>query len=252
MLKIFVSTTVLMGCQEVQEVTSDVNLYGGRQGTEADTKYVVRVDAKKGGRGIICTGVILDSQTILTAAHCLAGIDVGSAKVWLGVSGRTEAPRVEKSVIHRSYTTENFAFDIGIIGLSQPLESFYTGVPIVAANSTPPIGKLLTAAGYGLTLSQGGGSLRVGEIKLIDTVPEINYLESEFTNGTGICRGDSGGPLTYNGELVGMSLEVESEACLDRAYFLDLRKYRGWIQCAKMAIEGNANRRCLSQVMFIR
>jgi len=175
----------------------------------------------------ICSGTIISTQSILTAAHCLPpskdvflnydgffGLRNGSTNYTSG-----ELDRMDDYVIHPYYSPENnHIYDLGIIHLLEPLE-FAEGIwPICLPNPNEVyVGAPVTLSGWGqtevgmvsenlLTINETVISNAECADVLDDHFTEIGYpgyvnvlspqICAETPGRTG-CFGDSGGPLIF-------------------------------------------------------
>lgn len=143
-----------------------------------------------------CTGTLIGSQWVLTAAHCSRGIDDTDGRFTVG--GQTYS--TEQIFIHPNYRPRKFnsnkANDIALWKLSEPV----VGVdPSPIFRDTPQVGTLLTLVGFGSGGSLQGetgdyGTKRVGTTPLEKvTKTRIRWVFDQPTDSnTG--HGDSGGP----------------------------------------------------------
>lgn len=201
-------------------------------GAIADEKYVkgtaLVYGIYDGSPYQTCTGTIISSTLILTAAHCVSDYNGNYDGVTYGAIPATKFATMKEYIahgihaskvwIHKYYQGYNYGFDVAILELSYAIPaSRYTRVYI----ASPPSGtKYMKAVGYGLIDNSGAadGAL-VEPLRLMDTWlvhrpyewceandPMQSPNEDEMicatsvnwpTGGTGVCYGDSGGPLFY-------------------------------------------------------
>jgi len=143
-----------------------------------------------GGRG--CTGTVVDSQYLITAAHC---IDAYTRPVRgsFQITKTNGVPLPQDEIVDFTYTLGNtrsgdIGFDLGtpdvaLARLATPLPAGVT--PAVIAASPPPQAAFMTDWGYGC-----GGASGPSGIK--------RFLEGQLFEGAcydSMCDGDSGGPL---------------------------------------------------------
>jgi secreted trypsin-like serine protease len=164
--------------------------------------FTVRVEST---RGELCTGVAIDQQSVLTAAHCVIGGGRFSVTS-LGADFRPRRHAVSRILPHPSFvpgTTPRTqpGVDLAIIRLAAPLPADIT--PLTPGSGIWG-GETITIAGYGLG-AEGkvatARQLRSASLVSAGTYTSANSVTVAVdatsrgeTIGAGACRGDSGGP----------------------------------------------------------
>jgi secreted trypsin-like serine protease len=158
----------------------------------------------------ICSGVILDNDLILTAAHCLVNRNVDAdIEVRFGLSVKSNyISRTAKEVItdktYRNYGKANDRNEVAIIIINGQIpEGFSATHDIAPYPFRYPEKQQLLIQGFGLfhfTDTDSWGQLRFGWTQIADN----GYSKNEFQTIKELsahCDGDSGGPAyEFHGE----------------------------------------------------
>ena len=183
-------------------------------GKEADLPIPWQVAIHHVHYGQFCGGTILDSKTILSAAHCfqddipadLLYITAGDVHVdfynpWLGYS-------VEEVIVHPDFGNGFYDNDIALLKLSNEI-SFKDGIvqPVSLPNGDydPPVGSACFVSGWGRDNSKEESDiLKWTQVSIVDSsefhgaktqdLDSMIYTLSPTRTGS-TCFGDSGGPL---------------------------------------------------------
>jgi secreted trypsin-like serine protease len=218
-------------------------IIGGELVFENDLSSLSTVGLSNG-----CTGTLIRTDVVMTAAHCLARSQ--NIEIIFGLSFQAGKRVSVKSIrIHPGYnstagggtTPDSPAtrpiHDIAIIKLS---ESAPTGfLPVELASGQELVaGDQLFLAGFGQTKATNGTS---GRLKQVDTV--FNFynsvaLEIVFgpTPGRSACRGDSGGPMYIEREgrlqVIGVTSRGFSALgpCSGNGNYTEVSAHKNWIE----------------------
>lgn len=182
---------------------STTRIVNGTDCNENNSPVVELLLTLPDGRTGTCTGNMLTSTEVLTAAHCFFDNPVEVIATASGVSARAirviSHPQV--SVSANGFVTN----DAAIVRLASPVN--LPTLPVVLSRA-PKSGDEIKIFGYGITEDQTltnntTGTLRSGEMK----VSEVNsdFVSADFNgdDGSNTCSGDSGGPalLEFDGKI---------------------------------------------------
>ncbi|KAH6629012.1 extracellular trypsin protease [Boeremia exigua] len=202
----------LMASAVTAAPTPQEDIVGGTAAAAGEFPYIVSLQS---GGSHFCGGSLVDSRTVITAAHCTVGQSVSSLTIRAGSLQRSSGGtvvRVSSIKSHPNYASGGqYNNDIAVWKLATaiPTSSTIGYVALPAANSDPAAGSTVSVAGWGTT-SSGGSSLPAA-LRRVD-VPIVarstcrnNYSAAEVTDnmvcagltagGKDSCQGDSGGPL---------------------------------------------------------
>ncbi|NND98943.1 MAG: trypsin-like serine protease [Pirellulaceae bacterium] len=194
-------------------------------------------------RGGFCTGTLISSTHVLTAAHCaevIGSATSGTFEVGGSIYETTDV------IIHPDYDSEGLDADLAILVLSQSVPNIQ---PSSIARSEPFVDELLTIVGFGATGTPSDGSdgsfgtKRFG----LTTIDEVSaFLVTWVFDDPAemnTAPGDSGGPgfLTRDGQLVIASVTsggTEQDASLgDVAFNTRVDAFADWIDMTVLLSE---------------
>ena len=188
-----------------------------------------------------CTGIVVSPTAVMTAAHCAPpGADLrvhypdqGQPPVLLPVAGVERHPGYRPDAIR----TRQRSIDLALIRLASPLPARFTPVTLAEAAEVRP-GQRFTLSGYGLGaegVPASSGRLRSTTLAARPPVsPVLLWAGDPERKGAGACTGDSGAPLTREGEVSVAAMAVWSagigrHSCGDLTQALWIAPERGWI-----------------------
>jgi cysteine-rich repeat protein len=238
----FRATLFLVAILPVFLFANEVRIVDGQETTKEEWEnsfsgvVMLRIETPEGASS--CTATIIDPQVLLTARHCIAydyhdesfevvepsGIRVLSG-LWCGISSATLA--VGQKIVAHEYG------DIALIHLSEKIAAHR--VYPVRDDPQEEVGEKGIIVGYGLTgeNKNDGGTQRWGEIEILSALPYYDSIE--IGNSSGLCFGDSGGPMftrqggkdVVSGVASFMTVSCSSEC---GSHSVQVVKYRDWIE----------------------
>lgn len=168
---------------------------------------IIMTDGQR-GQGI-CTGSLLRSNVVLTAAHCIPqGPDVKEASIYvvfgkdLRKQNEVKVRLVTDYVIHEKYGRANLGGedenDIALLKFSGDLPEGFQLAELLQDDSLVKPSSKVTLAGYGFVWTDGEESYSDNTLRKVDVNVIEHFGNTEVvldqSKGRGACHGDSGGP----------------------------------------------------------
>ncbi|KID84772.1 Peptidase cysteine/serine, trypsin-like protein [Metarhizium guizhouense ARSEF 977] len=184
----------------VSAATIHKRIKGGEYAKGGEFPFIVSI--RQGGSHV-CGGSLLDSTTVLTAAHCARCLGSVKAGTLDSRQGGVEV-QVASAALYPRYSSIRRHDDIGILKLATPIEESdmirYATLP--ASGSDPVLKTTAVVAGckVNITIHERGACSE--KLKLA----AVEDIICAGDDGKDACEGDSGGPLVdpVTGDVIGL------------------------------------------------
>lgn len=207
----------------------------------------------------LCAGALVGTLWVVTAAHCTWILPPGAQfTVTIGrpnLGDQSSGEQTTVAEVHAHPAAGKGANDIALLRLSRP--TLYGQLGRASGPDSPSVtpGTKAQVAGWGVTgrrrlqwwnwwdqpVSGGSTTLLVGDLTIMDwakcnafwngQVSPDNICASDPSGRTAVCRGDSGGPLIVNGQVVGVTSFGKGDPCSTGgpAVFTKVSAYADWM-----------------------
>lgn len=247
----------LQGEVTTSNLDKSQNIVGGEDVDPSDEhiEHTVLITGKyETGETFTCTGTLIDSDIILTAAHCVGEPD--SMKVVFGENpvqeGAVSITKVKNVLRHKKYNkTENIRNDIALLQVGEMVPQNFAPA-ILPWNSPQALDNIdkITVYGYGTTsglvengklANKGVGVLRTTVLNVTTQSKSRDVFFANQREGKGICAGDSGGPAFVKDNVVLGVISraitddpqhpeaADNDVCNFESVFTNVKYYKTWI-----------------------
>ncbi|XP_019718269.1 complement factor D [Hippocampus comes] len=211
-------------------------IIGGREAAAHSRPYMASIQVAEGdGMKHECGGFVVADQWVMTAVHCLP-TGANGRKVVLGVHSLSQAEDTKQIFDimelhnHPQFNPDNYDNDITLIKLDRPFnasEAVKAVAFLRAGGVNPDTDAEVETAGWGSVDNLGSrpDTLKEAVIRVVSSnrCGRSDYFGRKFTDNMicahklcpdpcdqphkmeDSCDGDSGGPLLYNGVVVGIT-----------------------------------------------
>lgn len=195
---------LLAGCGlETTAATQDI--VGGSASNEPAVVALLRraVGCQPDTAPLECTGTLVAPRVVITAAHCVGDLPVNALEVFFGpdLTGAGTRIAVAGGRAHPGFDPATHTNDVAALILERDAPV----APIALAAALPDLTNApVRLVGYGITTGTGTdvGLQRAGTARVTATsATELRMAPDPAMS----CRGDSGGPVLSNEQLVGVT-----------------------------------------------
>ncbi|HIF5650831.1 TPA: S1 family peptidase [Vibrio parahaemolyticus] len=216
------ATTIADTLKPIQNDVS-TRIIGGEPANTSDWKFIASL-VRKGqptSIGHFCGGSFLGGKYVLTAAHCVEGLNADDIDIVLGLydqNNESQAQRIAVNNIysHTAYNSHTTNNDIALIELEHSVDSATIDLATPEVLDSVRVGDKLHVAGWGNTSTTDRvypTVLQQVDLEYVDratcqnlsgnysNVSDDGICAGYYWGGKDSCQGDSGGPLIvdYNG-----------------------------------------------------
>ncbi|CAG9828000.1 unnamed protein product [Diabrotica balteata] len=208
----------------------NLGVVGGVDAVKGEFPYIVaQLATNEGHVDLHCGGTIVAKSWFVTASHCveiMSPLITANAGIIDLNENDVQQRRIVNYTINPNYKRNpDLVGDIAVVKVEPPFEfnEFVQPAKVPKRDADPDLSKSVTLAGWGNVDDAGdqGNILQKVQLPLIkydacmDIVRkwnpyntyEYNHTEvctGPISGGRGPCHGDSGGPLTQDGVLIGV------------------------------------------------
>ncbi|KAF2881831.1 hypothetical protein ILUMI_24332 [Ignelater luminosus] len=253
---LFILTTIILGAFGLPTADQSLKIdpllswrvVGGSDAQSGEFPYQISIRTRSNSHN--CGGSIIDTTTILTAAHCIVGTYPSDITVVCGshkLSTGGVRYEVSKIIPHEDYDNFFKINDIALLKLKNPIEYTNEIQPVNLETEDVGEGEDVLLTGWGSTSYPGSAPDNLQKL-LLNTItvedcrarhgwPIVvsTQICTLTKQGEGACHGDSGGPLVSTKRNTQVGIVNWGQPCA-RGYpdvFARVSSYTEWINANK-------------------
>jgi hypothetical protein len=204
------------------------------------------------GEAGFCSALVLDSRTLLTAAHCVKSTR-DMAVHYRDASGAPVIVPVEAAAAHPLYRPDAIrarveSIDVALIRTARPLDPRFAGAAL-ASGVGPAVGEQVILSGYGATRDgdwKSGGELRSVALAVRAPASTVLIWAADPDGAVaGACSGDSGAPIWSADGRTAIAIATWAQAphgrgCGGLTQGPLLAPLKGWIEETERRLSGGS------------
>lgn len=225
------TTTIADTLKPVQNDVS-TRIIGGEPANTSDWKFIASL-VRKGqptSIGHFCGGSFLGGKYVLTAAHCVEGLNADDLDIVLGLYDQNRESQAQRIAVnniysHTAYNSHTTNNDIALIELEHSVDSATIDLATPEVLDSVRVGDKLHVAGWGNTSTTDRVYpivLQQVDLEYVDratcqnlsgnysNVSDDGICAGYYWGGKDSCQGDSGGPLIVDDNGINKLLGVVS------------------------------------------
>ncbi|EJV0276153.1 serine protease [Vibrio parahaemolyticus] len=225
------ATTIADTLKPIQNDVS-TRIIGGEPANTSDWKFIASL-VRKGqptSIGHFCGGSFLGGKYVLTAAHCVEGLNADDLDIVLGLYDQNRESQAQRIAVnniysHTAYNSHTTNNDIAFIELEHSVDSATIDLATPEVLDSVRVGDKLHVAGWGNTSTTDRvypTVLQQVDLEYVDratcqnlsgnysNVSDDGICAGYYWGGKDSCQGDSGGPLIVDDNGINKLLGVVS------------------------------------------